>query len=278
MKSSRAMFVAIGALIALLASACVQAEFEIVFNEDGSGTSRVAVTYAASLMALGSMNYGSLEEACDELANDTDLGLDASVTVTQQESRLLDDGACRVTQISDFEAGAVVADMGVDFTEGDGTWEVVLGAGDALGDELVTDAQLGLIDDELDSLTLQIAVQLPGHPTSDHNAHRIENGQFIWEYRGKELLEISSDLRAVSAVSSDTNSNYLLIVLVVVGAVLLLGIAYVVQQRREQVADGNVAVEESTSPGEISTFAPTSDAEDEETSTDARLSPAPEEP
>lgn len=248
MKSRRAPLVVIGALIALLASACVQTEFELVFGEDGSGTSQVTMTYAASLVALGSMDYGSPEEACDELAYEMGRDFVGSDTVTRQESELLDDGACRVMLIGDFEAGDTVADMSVDFTEDDETWEVVLSAGDAWEEELPAEFQPELIDDELDSFTVRFAVQLPGQPTSDHNAHRIENGQFIWEYSGSEFWEIPSDLRAVSSADSSTASNYPWIVLVVVGAVLLLGTAHVMQKQREQAADGNAVVDESASP------------------------------
>lgn len=275
-------FVAVATLVVLLVSACYRYIAEFNFNQDRSGTVTFSQTFGPSVMNEGSTaEYETPEEACTvigEAIRDVDLGL----RVTHFESISEADGSCAVSVSGEFDSAQDFAESDIEFTEMDSGWQVTVPIAD---DIQSAEFRHDLSSVSAEDVYFRVAVRLPGTPTSNHNAQRVENDQFIWEATGADLQDLPTELRASSrkvagnsstrletaiqprevVVGSDSarfetaiqpeepemtdsaaGSNYTWIVLVVVGSIMLLGVLYVVQNRRETL--GATDPDDDTTP------------------------------
>lgn len=286
MKSSRATFVAIGALIALLASACFQMTMDWDFNEDGSGTLSVEAVMDSTLLQYEMPDDVTLEESCDMNARSFawSFGLNSGFLedAKLKEYELQNDNSCLIVVEVEFEDGWFEENANVNFSEMGDEWEVVLaGIGEGYIDDLFeVFEELGLSVDDFESDALEdtsftFSVRLPGTPTDKHNADQIEENRFIWNFKGSELESMPAELRATS---SATQSNYAWTVLVVVGAILALGSAYLLGHRRARAAQ--LRISDESSAAQTADSLPDSPSTDtaEADPTAGDLSPAQREP
>lgn len=224
-------------LTALLASACFRYTLEIDFNEDGSGTVRLEATLDLSQMPFFDSGDSPVEDCARVASNITDTDSPESFLdpgdYDSPITQVLPDGRCWMSITGRFAVDEFASrEESAEFSVTDDGWEVVLpGSDDQFPEDEATVANLiAFAESGLAGSAMKYSIRLPGRPTKDHNAHRIEDGRFIWEFEGEELLSLPSEFRAAS--TSATNS-YAWIVLIVVGSIMLLGVVYVVQNRRE---------------------------------------------
>lgn len=217
--------VGIAILVTLLACACFRSTQELRFNEDGSGTMNYVQTFGPSVMSEGLGEDETPEEICSEFPSLL-RAPNSGLRIIRVESHSDADGSCTVTFAAEFDSPQDVRGSDVEFTGTDDGWRIVVPIADFVSD---MDELYDFSSVSSEDVYTRLAVRIPGRPSADHNAKRIEDGQFVWEATGADLQNLPSELRASSSAAG---SNYTWIVLVVVGIVLALGAAHVVQQRR----------------------------------------------
>lgn len=259
--------VRLGALtlfIPLLVGACYQVNMELDFETDGSGTMSVALVIDASLMRFAALEGGSAADACRNFADEAIGSTEFPGTDVQVDHVLQVDGSCSVTVVGSFTADEFNSDDEVHISVSDDGWSLIMGGVASSVDEALTELgtdDLGLLGD----VTLRMSVRLPGTPSDDHNAHRIEDGRFIWEFSGAGFEDAPVALRASSKVDTP-NEAWMTIVIAGAGTVLAGGlvvlVALSVARRRRRAVSQPIVSSDLTTPWEAPT-APAPSFEDD---------------
>lgn len=235
-------------LTAPMAAACVQYTVELDFNDDSSGTVRVEAILESRLLEVAEQAGVAPKRFCEAVARDADwsfgLAPDLSERATLQTLELQADGSCLVALEADFYGGWFDGSENVHIAVFSGEvdeWEVTLtNLGDINVEALIAEFEQGvypkdiLDPDVIRDVSGKISLLMPGVPGVVHNADRIEDRRFIWEFSGHELGSLPPNLRATSiAPAADYSNTWIVVVmLVTIGLITAFGATYVVKRHR----------------------------------------------
>lgn len=225
----------------MLATACFDAEMDLLVREDGSGSITVTMRIGESALEIAALaEGGGIEDLCQQMLDDMDfndvLGLGA---VDSSADAVVTDGNCVVTMTSMWSTGdservltALAEDGGPSIRrlDNDG-WRFELEMGSLADDELsVDDLELATAMG-FDFPTLAISVTLPGDAV-EHNADSANRSKYSWDIDLRRTDQLPEALYAETAPAGGLSPA-------AIGAIvagILLALAALVTLRRHQEA------------------------------------------
>jgi hypothetical protein len=242
------------AVIALAATACIKAEYDIVVEDDGSGLLEAVIAVDADAFAgLGEMFGEEMggdelgrEQLCEEFRSDTDFPPEVDVREYDEDGfcgyrirtrwEATDDPGAALDRILSAEDGGE-DDATVLRREPDGGWLLVapLDSGDlaASSDEVPPFmAQQFLAD-----ASVRFAITLPGRPV-EHNATSVDGNTFVWQI---DLADPVTELRARTEPGSPGGGGdgfpWGIVVAVIAGLLVIGAVLALVRRGSKVTAD-----------------------------------------
>lgn len=259
-------------MLAVLATACIDAEMDFVVREDGSGSITIRMRIDTAVLELAALGEGStVEELCqsaiEELGPSDPFGFGLGMIESSTEA-VIEGSECVVTNVGAWDAAdseSVLADMSDEDGFGlqrleSGGWRFELETAslseDVTDDELFDATALGF-----DLPTLTLSVTLPGDAV-EHNADAVRQSKYSWAIDLFAADEVPPSVYVETAPSSGLGPEA--IGAIVAGVLLVLAALVTLHRHQEAKAAESSAddAESTTADANDSTASEPSDGDE----------------
>ena len=237
--------------LAMLTTACIDVELDLLVRDDGSGSMTMSIHIDEAVLELAALGEGGAsEDLCKEMLDEADLGDPLDLGLSNLDSSVetvVEDGNCIATMTAMWSASqseetlaAFAEDDGPSIRRlDDGGWYFEMGMGSFEDEEFSLDDLEMVTALGFDFPTLTISVTLPGDAV-EHNADSVSQSKYSWEIDFTALDELPESLYAETAPGGGLGAAA--IGGIVAGIVLALAALVTLRRHREaQAADSEDA-------------------------------------